>query len=117
MELATGDAGAAQRYYSSLFGWGSEHTMKFENGPTGYTLFRVGERSAGGAFQFEPEWGLEPQWQPYFEVADYTSAVVRACALGGSEGFARDVPNVGRIGVVIDPRGATFWIAHPRATG
>lgn len=37
MELATGDAGAAQRYYSSLFGWGSEHTMKFENGPTGYT--------------------------------------------------------------------------------
>jgi predicted enzyme related to lactoylglutathione lyase len=82
-----------------------------------YTLFRVGERSAGGAFQFEPEWGLEPQWQPYFEVADYTSAVVRACALGGSEGFARDVPNVGRIGVVIDPRGATFWIAHPRATG
>ncbi len=57
VELATGVMGPAQRRYASLFNWGVTHTMKFENGPHGYTLFKVGERSAGGAFQFEPEWG------------------------------------------------------------
>ena len=79
--------GPAQRRYASLFDWGIAHTMKFENGPHGYTLFKVGERSAGGAFQFEPDWGVTPAWQVYFEVTNFEASAARACALGGDRGF------------------------------
>ena len=114
-ELATAAMGPAQRRYASLFDWGIAHTTKFENGPHGYTLFKVGERSAGGAFQFEPEWGVTPAWQVYFEVTDFEASVARACALGGAQGFWRDAPNAGRIGVVLDPSGGLFLIAQPLA--
>jgi len=113
VELATGNMVAARSFYASLFGWDLVHTMKFENGPNGYTLFKVGERSTGGAFQFEPDWGITPTWQVYFEVSDYNAAVALACQLGGEEGFSRDVPQVARIGVVIDPGDAIFLIASP----
>jgi predicted enzyme related to lactoylglutathione lyase len=113
MELATRNASAAGPFYAALFGWDLVHTMKFENGPLGYTLFKAQDRSTGGAFQFEPDWGLTPMWQAYFEVASYDAAVTRACDLGGEEGFSREVPQVGRIGVIGDPGHATFWIAEP----
>jgi predicted enzyme related to lactoylglutathione lyase len=113
MELATRDMAPAESFYAALFGWGLVHTMKFENGPLGYTLFKVDDRSTGGAFQFEPDWGLTPTWQVYFEVGNYDAAVSRACELGGEEGFSREVPHVARIGVVGDPGHATFLIADP----
>jgi predicted enzyme related to lactoylglutathione lyase len=113
VELATGNMAAARSFYAALFEWGLDHTMKFENGPNGYTLFKVGDRSAGGAFQFEPEWGLTPMWQVYFEVSDYNVSVARACELGGEEGFSRDVPKVARIGVVVDPGDAIFLLSAP----
>jgi predicted enzyme related to lactoylglutathione lyase len=115
VELATGAMGPAQRRYASLFDWGIVHTTKFENGPHGYTLFKVGERSAGGAFQFEPEWGISPAWQVYFEVKDFEVSAARACALGGEQGWWRDAPNAGRIGVVLDSSGGLFLIAQPLA--
>jgi predicted enzyme related to lactoylglutathione lyase len=115
VELATGAMGPAQRRYASLFDWGIVHTTKFENGPHGYTLFKVGERSAGGAFQFEPDWGVSPAWQVYFEVTNFEASAARACALGGEQGFWRDAPNAGRIGVVSDPGDGLFLIAQPLA--
>lgn len=115
VELATGAMGPAERRYASLFDWGITHTMKFDTGPHGYTLFKVGERSAGGAFQFEPDWGVTPAWAVYFEVTDFEASAARACALGGEQGFWRDAPNAGRIGVVVDPGGGAFFIAQPLA--
>jgi len=115
IELATGDMAAARNYYASLFEWGIVHTLKFENGPHGYTLFKVGERSAGGAFQFEPEWGVRPAWQVYFEVTDFDATATRACQLGGEQGWWRDAPNAGRIGIILDPGGGAFEIAQPLA--
>jgi predicted enzyme related to lactoylglutathione lyase len=113
MELATRDMATAAAFYAALFGWSPVHTMKFDNGPLGYTLFKVDDRSTGGAFQFEPEWGLAPMWQVYFEVSNYHLAVSRACDLGGEEGFSREVPQVARIGVISDPGHATFVVADP----
>jgi predicted enzyme related to lactoylglutathione lyase len=113
MELATGDMSGAGSFYAALFRWDLAHTTRFENGPRGYTLFKVGDRSTSGAFQFEPEWGLTPTWQAYFEVDNYNAAVARACNLGGEEGFSREVPQAGRIGVIVDPGGASFLIAEP----
>lgn len=113
VELATADMKPAIARYTSLFGWTSTHTTKYENGPHGYTLFTIGERSTSGVFQFEPDWGVRPAWQVYFEVKDFTESAALACSLGGSDGFSRDAPNAGRIGVITDPTGALFQIAQP----
>jgi predicted enzyme related to lactoylglutathione lyase len=58
---------------------------------------------------------VTPAWQVYFEVADFDASVARACSLGGEQGFWRDAPNAGRIGVVLDPSGGLFLIAQPLA--
>jgi predicted enzyme related to lactoylglutathione lyase len=113
VELATADMQGARARYSSIFGWRTDHTMKFDNGPHGYTLFKVGERSAAGAFQFEADWGIDAAWQVYFEVSDFDAAAARACELGGQVTFVRDAPHAGRIGVQLDPGGALFCLAQP----
>jgi len=116
VELATGDMTAARAFYAALFGWRLDHTTRFDNGPHGYTLFKVGDRSAAGAFQFEPEWMMTPVWQVYYKVDDFAATAARACELGGEQGFWRDAPNAGRIGVLVDPGGASFLIAQPLAS-
>ena len=113
IELATAAMEPAQQRYASLFDWGVTTTMKFENGPLGYTLFKVGDRSVAGAFQFEPDWGVDPGWQVYYEVENFNASAQRACSLGGSQGFWRDAPHAGRIGTLVDPDGGLFWIAQP----
>jgi len=113
VELATGDMETARRRYTSVFEWSADHTMKFDNGPLGYTLFKVGDRSVAGAFQFEPEWGVRPAWQVYFEVSDFDATAARACELGGQMTFVRDAPNAGRIGVLEDPGGGLFCVGQP----
>jgi uncharacterized protein len=113
VELATAAKDAADARYASFFDWTVTHTHKFENGQHGYTLWKVGDRSVAGAFQFEPDWGVTPAWQVYFEVADFDAAAKQACDLGGEQGFWRDAPNAGRIGVIVDPADALFLIAQP----
>ena len=44
---ATGDMAAARAFYAALFDWRLDQTTRFENGPHGYTLFKVGDRGAG----------------------------------------------------------------------
>ena len=116
IELAAADNAAAASYYASMFNWELAHTGKFENGRHGYTLFQVNGKSTAGAFQFEPEWDVRPTWQLYFEVTDFNATAARACALGGEQGFWRDAPHAGRIGIIVDPGGAPFQIAQPLAS-
>jgi predicted enzyme related to lactoylglutathione lyase len=117
IELATLDKDASAQYYASMFNWDLTHTGKFENGRHGYTLFKLNDKSTAGAFQPEPEWEMTPAWQIYFEVASFDATAAHACALGGEQGFWRDVPNAGRIGAIVDPGGASFLIAQPLVTG
>jgi predicted enzyme related to lactoylglutathione lyase len=111
MELMARDVGAARTFYSTLFGWTLEETLKFDTPP--YTIFRVAGESVAGAVQFDPEWGVPHRWQVFFAVDDYDASVARACAGGGALGFWRDVPAVGRLGVIIDPDDAIVLIMHP----
>lgn len=117
IELATAAKDPADARYAAYFDWVVTHTHKFENGQHGYTLWKLGERSVAGAFQHEPDWGVTTAWQVYVEVADFDASAALACRLGGEQGFWRDAPNAGRLGVIIDPAGALFLIAQPRAGG
>ena len=105
-ELATTDAPKAGRFHSELFGW----RLKPSGG--GYTEFVRGETSIGGMMEITPEWGNVPShWLTYFAVAECDGTSTKAQKLGATARIPpRDVPNVGRFAVLVDPQGAHFAI-------
>ena len=112
VELATADKAAARRFYVDLFGWRAEEVTKY-GVEGGYTVFKAGDVSAGGAFQFEPDWGVAPAWQVFFAIDDYDGVLKRAETLGAEPGFQREVPNAGHLCVISDPSDALFLVMRP----
>jgi hypothetical protein len=105
-ELATTDAERAGRFHSELFGW------RLKPSGADYTEFQRGERSIGGMMAITPEWGNVPShWLTYFAVAECDGTASKALKLGAHARVPpRDIPNVGRFAVLIDPQGAHFAI-------
>jgi predicted enzyme related to lactoylglutathione lyase len=109
-ELATQDADAAQRFYEQVFGW-TTTDMGAEYG--GYRIFNRGDTGVAGFMTVSDE-SIPAHWQPYVAVEDPDATAARATELGGTVLLEpMDVPNVGRIGVLRDPQGATFGILRP----
>jgi predicted enzyme related to lactoylglutathione lyase len=108
-ELLTTDPAAASRFYTGLFGWTAEATQM---GPTAYTVFKRGDKSAGGMMAIAPEMGpMPPHWLGYFAVEDCDESVAKAIMLGGEVALPpTEVPGVGRFSVLNDPQGAAFAI-------
>ena len=108
-ELATSDTQKAGDFYSSLFGWTKE---KMPSSPVEYTIFKNGDRSAGGMYKITPEMGpIPPHWLVYFAVDDCDAKVDKAKELGATVMKpAEDIPPVGRFAILIDPQGAPFSI-------
>jgi len=108
-ELGTNDTKRAGEFYSNLFGW-SRDTQNF--GPMEYTMFKNGDRSAGGMYRITPEMGpIPPHWLVYFAVDDCDAKVQQATGLGASVMKpADDIPGVGRFAILNDPQGAAFAI-------
>ena len=103
-DLVTSDVQAARQFYGSLFGW------EFEGDPgtkTPFTLISQAGTPIGGIV-FSPNLRAEKQearWLSYISVVDVDSAAARVRRGGGSvyvEPF--DVPNRGRMAVVLDPQ-------------
>jgi uncharacterized protein len=108
-ELMTTDTQKAGDFYSTLFGW----TKDVQNfGPLEYTMFKNGERGAGGMLKITPEMGpIPPNWLVYFAVEDCDATAQKTTELGGSiMKPADDIPGVGRFAVLLDPQGAAFAI-------
>ena len=108
-ELMTTDTGDAARFYTGLFGWTAE---PMPMGPTAYTRFKRGDKSAGGMMAIPPEMGpMPPHWLGYFAVVDCDESVAQAIMLGGKVAVPPTViPGTGRFSVLHDPQGATFAI-------
>jgi predicted enzyme related to lactoylglutathione lyase len=113
-ELATPDTAGAEKFYTSLLPWTTEKWQ----GPMEYTQFKRSDGSgAGGMMQLSDEMkamGAPPNWLSYFNVADCAAFVEKAKGLGakvlmGPETF----PDVGVIGVFLDPQGAAFAVIQP----
>ncbi len=108
-ELATRDTKAAEKFYTSLFGWtaktGTDAGME-------YTEFSNQGASQAGMMPMMPQMGnAPPYWMPYFEVADCDAAVAKAKELGGRiYAPATDIPKVGRFAVLADHQGAVFAV-------
>jgi predicted enzyme related to lactoylglutathione lyase len=104
-ELSTTDTKAAGDFYTKLFGWTSE---EMNMGPAGqYTIFKNGDRGAGGMYKITPEMGgMPPMWWGYFAVEDCDSTAARVTELGGVVmEKPKDIPGVGRFAIIQDPQG------------
>ncbi|MGD1089188.1 MAG: VOC family protein [Verrucomicrobiota bacterium] len=109
-ELVTNNVPAAKKFYNQLLGW---KTQPFGKGVE-YTLFKKGRDMVGGMMKC-PQPGNPAQWIPYVFVDDVDVTAKKTSKLRGkvvAEPF--DVPDVGRIAVLVDPQGATFGILKPK---
>ena len=108
-ELMTTDTAKDKEFYTKVFGWGAD-TQNF--GDFEYTMFKNGERGAGGMLQITPEMGPIPSnWLVYFAVDDCDAKVRKAAELGATVMKpADDIPGIGRFAILIDPQGAAFAI-------
>jgi predicted enzyme related to lactoylglutathione lyase len=107
-ELASRDLKAAEKFYTSLFGWTAKHgTDGME-----YTELANNGKQQGGILPITPQMGNMPTaWTPYFAVTDVDATAAKAKELGGRVYMGpTDIPKVGRFAVIGDPQGATFDI-------
>lgn len=111
-ECMTRDAGAAQAFYTAVFGFAytamegeaSYHTI--DGAGPGNTIGGIGQLDAAVPAE------VPPHWMVYFAVADADAAVAKVRAGGGTvlqEPF--DTP-YGRMARVSDPQGAVFSLAQ-----
>ena len=108
-ELVTGDVEAAKAFYAKTLGWSYEGMPMPEGGT--YWLARLGDKMIGGMMTMP---GVPPHWLPYIEVDD----VDRRTALAASNGSTVmrqpfDIPDVGRIAILIDATGAALGLMTP----
>ena len=108
-ELVTSDPEAAIRFYTTLFGW---ETEKFP-GEMDYTMFKHGGKAFGGVMKTPPN-NAPTMWTNYVVVEDVDATVAKSDSLGGKVCMPpTDIPQVGRIAIIMDPQGATIGLHQP----
>jgi predicted enzyme related to lactoylglutathione lyase len=113
-ECMTTDADRALAFYEAVFGYG-HNTMNMEMGPY-HVLTKDGLPRAG--VMKCPDPNAPPGWLPYVSVADCDTSAARARSHGATIAVApRDIPDVGRFAVIVDPVGAVLGIIHGCQTG
>ena len=112
-ELLTSDHAKAKAFYDPVAGWDIEPQPSAPGGMD-YRMIRTGSGNTGGVMQLTDEMrghGARPTWLGYIGVDDVDATVASAEAAGGRVLMpAFDVPNVGRIGMLADPQGASFYV-------
>lgn len=105
-ELMTTDPDGAVSFYADLFGWEIEDYPNPEGGV--YKVIRVNGEEMGGIMEMPPEAaGQPPAWGSYVTVPDVDAVAAKAEQAGGKIIVPpRDIPEVGRFCVIMDPQGA-----------
>ncbi len=112
-ELMTTDPKAAEHFYDKVIGWTS---APFGDSPQPYTLFkRPGtEMGVAGLMERPQDMNMPPFWSMYIAVPTLEDAVAQVKRLGGRElSPVIDVPTVGRMQMLKDPQGASFYVIQP----
>lgn len=106
-ELMTTDLAAAKTFYAELLGW---EVKEMENGPMSYAIAQSDNTDVAGLMQAptEPR-AIPPMWGGYVTVDDVDARTNKARQLGAKVYVEpRDIPDVGRFSVIVDPQGALF---------
>lgn len=108
-ELMTTDADAARRFYPGLLGW--------RISDDDYAHIEASEGMVGGVLTLTDKMcsdGARPAWLAYLSVDDVDRAVATIQELGGRVLMpAWDMADVGRMALVTDPLGASFYVMKP----
>jgi len=114
-EIPVDDAARAREFYGSCFDW--ELNEADMGGGNMYHIAHLGESQISGAMDMGPQWPAEvpPHWDVYIWVDKLDSSVKDLKKLGGKvlTEQAVEVPGVGRLHMVADPGGATFYMMEP----
>ena len=114
-ELKTTDMKAAEDFYKTVVGW---KTAPFDGAGQPYTVFnRSGDVGIGGVLTKPAEVKAPPFWAMYLGVPKLEDAAAKIKSLGGKEHTeVIEIPNVGRMQMMMDPQGAAFYIIEPASS-
>lgn len=103
-ELMTTDINSAKTFYAKLFNWEMEDLPMDQP----YTLAKVGGNEVAGLMPMPPgEENMPAMWGGYVTVDDIEASMQHAQDLGGKVLLEpREIPDLGRFGVIADPQGA-----------
>jgi predicted enzyme related to lactoylglutathione lyase len=109
-ELSTSDVEGAKSFYQTVIGWTVESMDMGENGT--YYLLKEGDEMRGGLMSNANIPGdPPPNWMGYIGVDDVDGTCEMAKAAGGQVlNGPFDIPNVGRMAVLMDPQGAVVSV-------
>lgn len=118
-ELSTPDVEASKKFYNAVFGWTTQGMDMGEE--MGFTYHVIQDGSESGGFggmmptNIPSMEGVPPHWAMYLHVED-VDATVEAVKSNGGKCCVEpmDVPMAGRMALVADPQGATFWVMKPQ---
>ena len=110
-ELATTNVEAAKAFYAEVVGWGTQDASM---PGAAYTLFTAGGDPVSGVTGLPEDagrWGLRPGWLGYVGVNDVDAVANRIIELGGAMHVPpKEVPNVSRFAIAVDPQMATIAV-------
>ncbi|WP_188193894.1 VOC family protein [Nonomuraea sp. SYSU D8015] len=114
-ELVSRDPAAAERFYSTVFGWRPE---LLDMGGMKYTEWHSGEPAIAGMMEMPADYpqGTPSFWMTYFAVADLDATTAAAERAGAAVLVrAMDAPP-GPFSALMDPQGAVFSIIQLHET-
>ena len=102
MELHTGDAEKAKKFYTDLLGW------KFQPmGDMPYSVILGDQGGVGGITASPTQANPKAHWLTYIGVPDLNAATKKAKSLGATVKEENvPIPGAGRFSIVVDPTGA-----------
>ena len=115
IDLSTTDSAGARAFYGGLLGW-TANVVPIGDSGMDYTFFELDGHAVAGGGQMSDEQATAqpPAWTSYVKCDDIDAAVARAEAAGGTVLMpAMEIPNSGRMAILIDPSGAVFGIWSP----
>ena len=99
-------------FYTKALDWGTQTMDMGEQGT--YTMLVANGMPVAGVMGTEavPDMAdVRPHWSTYIAVDDVDARASKCVSLGASILVpAMDVPSVGRMALLQDPQGATFWL-------
>ena len=110
-ELLTADPDAVAAFYGNVIGWTATDSGQLE---VDYRLFSAAGTPVAGHMKLPEgaeEAGMRPGWLGYIGVDDVDSAVADIVEAGGKVLMpAMDLEGVGRMALVADPQGVSFYV-------
>ena len=104
VELGTSDDAAAKKFYTDLFGWGTNENDMGEMGT--YYIFTKNGKEAAAMYRLGANMPMPPHWMPYVAVTSADETAAKAKSMGAELNGPFDVFDMGRMAVIKDPQGA-----------